>query len=96
MARLDKSSKQIIRDLMACKVAGICARDELVTEWMRGRMITNDALRNTVGEALREEADLPPCPPVCPQPEPEPCEPDPRCVEGEFVEVKAEVVDNIL
>jgi hypothetical protein len=82
---------------MACKVAGICARDELVTEWMRGRMITNDALRNTVGEALRAEADLPPCPPICPQPD-IPCEPEPGpCfAEGEFVEVKAEVVDEIL
>ncbi len=97
MIRANKKSKQIIRELMACKVEGICARDKLVTEWLRGRMETNDAFRSTVVEIVREEAELPPCPPICPQPEPDPiCEPDPCCIEGEAAEVKAEVVDEIL
>ena len=84
--RVNRKSKQIIRDLLACKVAGMCERDKLVTEWVRERIETNDALRETVVEAVRDAAELPPCPPVCDGSEPEPC-----CVEG-----KAEVVDEIL
>jgi hypothetical protein len=63
--RVSKKSKDIIRDLMACKAAGICARDELVTEWLRGRMITNNATREAVVEEMRQRMELPECPPNC-------------------------------
>ena len=95
-----KRDRSAISKILECKAEGICARDKLVSEWVRGRMITNNALREATVEIFRENADLPVCPPICPEPwdpcepdpcEPEPCEPDPCCIEG-----KAEVVDKIL
>jgi len=105
MAKVDRSTKKILNDFLECKFKGMCDRDSLVTEWARGRMETNDVIRRTVIEIMREKADLPLCPPICPQPEPDPepepdceCAPDPSCVDGEYTEVetKAEVLDKML
>ena len=94
--RANRKTKDIIRQIMQCKADGICERDKLVSMWVEGCMITNNALREAVVEAVRDKADLPPCPPICDGQEPEPCEPDPCEPKPCCTEEKAEVVDEIL
>jgi hypothetical protein len=50
---------------MQTKADGIRDRDELVTQWLRGRMMTNNATRESIVEEMRQRMDLPECPPNC-------------------------------
>jgi hypothetical protein len=67
--RTGRKTKAILREIMQCKADGICARDKLVTQWVRGRMITNNATREAVVEEMRQRMELPECPPICPKEE---------------------------
>jgi hypothetical protein len=68
MARVGRKSKQIIRDLMQCKAEGICERDKIVSDYLRAGMVSWMDGRAAVVEAMRCHMELPPCPPVCPEP----------------------------
>ena len=57
-----------LRALLACKVEGICERDKLVNVYLAKRIEAYERRMQTVNEVVRDEADLPPCPPICDDP----------------------------
>jgi dissimilatory sulfite reductase (desulfoviridin) alpha/beta subunit len=56
--------KDSIRQIAACKAEGICTRDKLVSEWLRRRIETNDAVRKSAVAKLRQNWELD-CPVDC-------------------------------
>ena len=57
-----------IDQFIQCKLEGICARDKLATAFTKGRLeITLESQRSEL-EVIRQHHQLPPCPPVCPDP----------------------------
>jgi hypothetical protein len=62
--RFRKQMKQLIQ----CKVEGICARDKLVTHWTALRIESNNMIRLAAVQKLRINWELA-CPVACPNEE---------------------------
>jgi hypothetical protein len=53
-----------MKKLIECKVNGICARDKLVSDWVRLRIVSNNEVRLAAVDKLKINWELK-CPIIC-------------------------------
>ena len=65
MAEVGRRTKGLLRDAIACKVAGICEREKILNAHIEGRFKARERALQTFDEITRADAEIPRCPPEC-------------------------------
>ena len=77
----NQGRKSLRRKFFDQKLAQNSLQGVIIAEAVRNRLARKDDLLGSINESIRQQMDLPPCPPVCP----------PVCLDVDVVEV--DIVD---